>query len=79
MEIFLRDLDGVVLNAVSVPLVGHLLGHQLLKDEEQQLIVVSAEGQVAGERLRRQKWLLACELKGETLQEESQRVCIVHL
>lgn len=51
LQLLLWDLDGVVLDAVAVPLVRHLLGHQLLEDEEQQLVVVSAEGQVAGERL----------------------------
>lgn len=53
MQVFLRYLDGVVLDSVSVPLVGDLLGHQLLEDEQQQLVVVPAEGQVAGKRLDR--------------------------
>lgn len=57
LKIFFWDLDGVVLDSVSVPLVGNLLGHQLFEDEEQQLVVVSAEGQIAGERLSRQKIL----------------------
>lgn len=55
LQVFLCDLDGVVLDSVSVPLVGDLLGNQLLQDEEQQLVVVSAEGQVASERLDRDK------------------------
>lgn len=55
LKIFFWDLDGVVLDSVSVPLVGDLLGHQLFEDEEQQLVVVSAEGQIAGERLSRHK------------------------
>ena len=50
-QVFLGDLDGVLLGAVAVPLIGHVLGHQLLQDEEQQLVVVTTEGQVAGERL----------------------------
>lgn len=54
LQVFLRYLDGVVLDSVSVPLVGDLLGHQLLKDEEQQLVVVSAEGQVTSECLHRE-------------------------
>lgn len=53
MQVFLCDLDGVVLDSVSVPLVGDLLGHQLFEDEEQQLVVVPAEGQVTGKRLGR--------------------------
>lgn len=53
MQVFLRYLDGVVLDSVSVPLVGDLLGHQLLEDEQQQLVVVPAEGQVTGKRLDR--------------------------
>lgn len=56
LKIFFWDLDGVVLDSVSVPLVGDLLSHQLFEDEEQQLVVVSAEGQIAGERLSRQKY-----------------------
>lgn len=56
LKIFFWDLDGVVLDSVSVPLVGDLLGHQLFEDEEQQLVVVSAEGQIAAERLSRQKY-----------------------
>lgn len=55
LKIFFWDLDGVVLDSVSVPLVGDLLGHQLFEDEEQQLVVVSAEGQIAGECLSRHK------------------------
>lgn len=55
VQVFLWDLDGVVLDSVSVPLVRDLLGHQLFEDEQQQLVVVSAEGQVAGERLRGNK------------------------
>lgn len=55
LQVLLCDLDGVVLDSVSVPLVGDLLGNQLLQDEEQQLVVVSAEGQVASERLDRNK------------------------
>lgn len=51
LQVFLWYLDGVVLDSVSVPLVGDLLGHQLLQDEEQQLVVVPAEGQVTGKRL----------------------------
>lgn len=51
VQVLLWDLHGVILSSVSVPLVGHLLGHQLFQDEEQQLVVVPAEGQVAGERL----------------------------
>lgn len=55
LKIFFWDLDGVILDSVSVPLVGDLLGHQLFEDEEQQLVVVSAEGQIAGECLSRHK------------------------
>lgn len=51
VQFLLWDLDGVVLDSVSAPLVGDLLGHQLLQDEQQQLIVVPAERQVAGKRL----------------------------
>lgn len=66
LQLLLWDLDGVVLDAVAVPLVCHLLRHQLLEDEEQQLVVVSAEGQVAGERLT------------ETDDSDSERLCLTH-
>lgn len=52
MQVLLGDLDGVVLGSVAAPLIGHLLGHQLFEDEEQQLVVVPAERQVTGERLK---------------------------
>lgn len=55
LQVLFCDLDGVILDSVSVPLVGHLLGHQLFEDEEQQLVVVSAEGQVSSERLDRNR------------------------
>lgn len=55
MQIFLGDLDGVVLDSVSVPLVRDLLGHQLLEDEKQQFVVVPAERQIAGKCLERNK------------------------
>lgn len=45
-QVFLWDLDDVLLGSVSVALVGNLLSHQLLQDEQQQLVVVSPEGQV---------------------------------
>lgn len=53
LQVFLGYLNGVVLDSISVPLVGDLLSHQLLKDEEQQLVIVPAEGQVAGKCLDR--------------------------
>lgn len=53
LQVLFWYLDGVVLDSISVPLVGDLLGHQLFEDEEQQLVVVSAEGQVTSERLHR--------------------------
>lgn len=58
LQVLLCDLDGVVLDAVPVPLIRHLLGHKLLQDEQQQLVVVSAESQVPGERLenKRKNW-----------------------
>lgn len=53
LQVFLWYLDGVVLDSVSAPLVGDLLGYELFEDEEQQLIVVPTEGKVASKRLDR--------------------------
>lgn len=50
-QVFLGDLDHVLLHSVAVALVGNLLGHQLLQDKQQQLVVISPERQVACERL----------------------------
>ena len=52
LQVLLGDLDDVALRSVSVPLIGHLLGHQLLQDEQQQLVVVALERQVARKRLQ---------------------------
>lgn len=46
-QIFLWDLDDVLLHSIAVALVRHLLSHQLLQDKQQQLVVVSLESQVA--------------------------------
>ena len=54
-QVLLGNLDRVLLGPKAVALICHLLGHQLLQDEQQQLIVVPAERQVAGECLRRQQ------------------------
>lgn len=54
-QILLWDFYGVLLGPIAVSLVHHLLCNQLLKDEQQQLIVVSLEGKVAGERLGRMR------------------------
>lgn len=51
-QVFLWDLDDVLLHSVAVALVGHLLGHQLLQDKQQQFVVVSPERQVTCKRLR---------------------------
>lgn len=51
LQVFLWNLDGVILDSVSAPLVGDLLRYQLFEDEEQQLIVVPTEGQVTSKRL----------------------------
>lgn len=53
LQVFLWYLDSVVLDSISAPLVGDPLGYQLFEDEEQQLIVVPTEGQVASKRLGR--------------------------
>lgn len=50
-QVLLGDLNGVLLGPVAVPLVHHLLCNQLLQDEQQQLVVVSLEREVAGEGL----------------------------
>lgn len=55
LEVLLCDLHRVVLNSVPTPLVRRLLGHQLFEDEEQQLVVVPAEGQISSEGLPVQK------------------------
>lgn len=46
-QVLLWDLDDVLLHSVAVALVGHLLGHQLFQDKQQELVVVSPESQVA--------------------------------
>lgn len=50
-QVLLWDFYSVLLGSVTVSLVHHLLCNQLLQDEQQQLIVVSFEGEVAGECL----------------------------
>ena len=52
LQVLLGDLDDVALRSVPVPLIGHLLSHQLLQDEQQQLVVVAFESQVARKRLQ---------------------------
>lgn len=54
-QVLLGHLDRVLLGPEAVALIRHLLGHQLLQDEEQQLVVVPAERQVAGKSLRRER------------------------
>ena len=51
-EVLLGDLDHLHLGTVPVPLERHLVLRQLLEDEQQQLIVVFLEGEVARERLQ---------------------------
>ena len=50
-QVLLRDLDRLLVGAVPVPLVHRLVVNQLAQDEQQQLVVVSLEGQVAREVL----------------------------
>lgn len=52
LQVFFWYLDRVILESISTPLVGDLLGYQLFKDEEQQFIVVPTEGQVRSKRLQ---------------------------
>lgn len=54
-QVLLGHLDCILLGPEAVALIRHLLGHQLLQDEEQQLVVVPAERQVAGKSLRRER------------------------
>lgn len=51
LQVFLWNLDSVILDSISAPLVGDLLCYQLFENEEQQLIVVSTEGQITSKRL----------------------------
>ena len=50
-QIFLGDFNDVQLGVEPIPLEGHLILCQLLQDEQQQLIVVTLEGEVARECL----------------------------
>lgn len=55
LKVLLWNLHRVVLDAVAASLVRRLLGYQLFEDEEQQLIVVPAEGQISSKGLQIRK------------------------
>lgn len=50
-QVLLRYFNGVLLGPKAVALVCHLLSHQLLQYEEQQIIVISPEGEIPGKSL----------------------------
>lgn len=50
-QILLRYFNGVLLGPKAVALICHLLSHQLLQYEEQQIIVISPEGEIPGKSL----------------------------
>lgn len=51
LQVFLWYLDNIILESISAAEVGGLLSHQLLEDEQQQLVVVFTKRQVASKRL----------------------------
>ena len=72
-QVFLRDLHLVLRGAVATALVGRLVLRQLPQQEQQQLVRVFAERQVAAERLQHNHQ----QTTSECLQEhqQCQNVC----